>query len=342
MFLLRGGFFDGVSGYHRAVLQANLHFMAWTLVAEQKRAFEHEPGLERATDDATHPISCVILTKDEEVNIESSLDSLRISDDIVVYDSLSTDRTVELAEAKPNVRVVSRKFDNWSSHQNWGVENIDFKHPWVLYVDADELVPPDLTIEIQRLADQERPISAYRMRRKDMFLGRWIKRASLYPTWLVRMFRPEHIRYERLVNPVAVVEGEVGSLEGHLIHYPFSKGVRQWVERHNSYSSFEAMEVLKVLDGDRKPLGDILNRDPNTRRAALKDLFYRMPLRPHIKYVYYVLARRAFLDRAPGWIYARLQYIYEYMITIKVKEELIRRRELGVDEAAERSPNSKG
>ena len=180
------------------------------------------------------------------------------------------------------------------------------------------------------------------MRRKDMFLGRWIKRASLYPTWLVRMFRPEHIRYERLVNPVAVVEGEVGSLEGHLIHYPFSKGVRQWVERHNSYSSFEAMEVLKVLDGDRKPLGDILNRDPNTRRAALKDLFYRMPLRPHIKYVYYVLARRAFLDRAPGWIYARLQYIYEYMITIKVKEELIRRRELGVDEAAERSPNSKG
>jgi len=237
---------------------------------------------------------------------------------------------------------VSRKFDNWSSHQNWGVQNIEFKHPWVLYVDADELVPPELAAEIMRLADPASPNSAFRMRRKDMFLGRWIKHASLYPTWLVRLFRPEKISYKRLVNPVAEVDGPVANLEGHLVHYPFSKGVRQWVERHNSYSSFEAMEVLKVIDGSRKPVRGVLSRDPNTRRAALKDLFYRMPLRPHIKYLYYVLARRAFLDLAPGWIYARLQYLYEYMITIKVKEELIRRRDMGQERAKESSPNAKG
>ncbi len=339
----RGGFIDGVSGYHRAVLESNLRFMAWTLVGEQMRAFEHEPGLEWAGDDNGYfPVSCVILTKDEEVNIEACLDSLSFSDDIVVYDSLSTDRTVEIAESRAHTRVVSRKFDNWSSHQNWGVQNIKFKHPWVLYVDADELVPPELAAEIMRLADPASPNSAFRMRRKDMFLGRWIKRASLYPTWLVRLFRPEHISYKRLVNPVAEVDGPVANLEGHLLHYPFSKGVRQWVERHNSYSSFEAMEVLKVIDGSRKPVRGVLSRDPNTRRAALKDLFYRMPLRPHIKYLYYVLARRAFLDLAPGWIYARLQYLYEYMITIKVKEELIRRRDMGQERAKDSSPNARG
>ncbi len=342
-YVCRGGFIDGVSGYHRAVLESNLRFMAWTLVGEQMRAFEHEPGLEWASEARGYfPVSCVILTKDEEVNIEACLDSLSFSDDIVVYDSKSTDRTVELAEARRHVRVVSRQFDNWSSHQNWGVQNIEFKHPWVLYVDADELVPPELAAEIMRLADPASPNSAFRMRRKDMFLGRWIKRASLYPTWLVRLFRPEKISYKRLVNPVAEVDGPVSNLEGHLIHYPFSKGVRQWVERHNSYSSFEAMEVLKVIDGSRKPVRGILSQDPNTRRAALKDLFYRMPLRPHIKYLYYVVARRAFLDLAPGWIYARLQYLYEYMITIKVKEELIRRREMGQERAVESSPNAKG
>lgn len=276
----------------------------------------------------TFPISCMILTKDEEINIERCISALSFSDDIVVYDSFSTDKTVELAQTFENVRVVSRKFDNWSSHQNWGVANIDFKHPWVLYVDADEVVPPDLASEIQRLADPKSEHAAFRLRRKDMFLGRWIKHASLYPTWIIRLFRPEHITYKRLINPVAEVDGSVANLEGHLTHYPFSKGVRQWIERHNSYSSFEAVELLKVNEGDRKPISGIFSRDPNTRRAALKDIFFRLPMRPHVKYLYFILARRAFLDGTPGLIYARLQYLYEYMISIKVKEELIRRREM--------------
>lgn len=286
-----------------------------------------------------HPVSCLILTKNEEINLEACLDSLAFSDDIVVYDSFSSDRTVEIAESRPNVRVVQREFDNWSSHQNWGVSSIRFKHPWVLYVDADERVTRELSAEIQRTADPSATESAFRMRRKDMFMGQWIRRASLYPTWLIRLFRPEHMRYERLINPVAVVSGEVGNLQEHLIHFPFSKGIRQWVERHNSYSSFEAIEVLKVLDGDRKPALEVFSRDPNMRRAALKDIFYRLPLRPHIKYAYYILIRWSFLDGQAGWVYARLQYLYEYMIAVKVKEQIHQRnlhdsgsaREAGAD-----------
>lgn len=267
-----------------------------------------------------YPVSVVILTKDEEVNIDACLRTLGFSDDVIVYDSLSTDRTLEIARGFPNVSVVQRKFDNWSAHQNWGVANIPFRHPWVLYVDADERVEPELAAEIGRIADPASPMSAFRLRRKDMFMGRWLRHAQLYPTWIVRLFRPSKIRYERLVNPVAVVEGPTGRLEGHLIHYPFSKGVAQWFERHNSYSTFEAMELEKVLGGRRRPLSGLLSRDPNDRRATLKDIFFRLPFRPQVKWLYYMLWRWAWLDGMPGVTYARMTYLYEYMISIKYRE----------------------
>ncbi len=274
-----------------------------------------------------HPISAVILTKDEEVNIAACLDCLEFSDDVVVYDSLSTDRTVEIARRRPNVSIVERKFDNWAAHQNWGVQNIRFKHPWVLYVDADERVPPELAIEAQRMADPASPNSACRMRRKDMFMGRWLKHAQLYPTWFVRMFRPEKIRYERLVNPIAIVDGPIADLQEHLIHYPFSKGVFHWFERHNKYAAFEAQELIKVVAGQRQPLSGLISRDPNTRRATLKDLFYRMPMRPQVKWLYYMAWRRAWLDGMAGVTYARMTYLYEYMVSINVRE--LRRKAQG-------------
>ena len=274
-----------------------------------------------------HPVSVVILTKNEERNLPACLDSVAFSDDIVVFDSYSDDATVEIAEARPNVRVVQRRFDNWSAHQNWGVRNIPFRHPWVLYIDADERVDDELAVEVQRAADPASPLSAFRFRRKDLFMGRWLRHAQLYPTWLIRLFRPERVRYERLVNPVTVVDGPVGELRGHIVHYPFSKGVHHWIERHNSYSMFEAKELIKVTGGERAPKKDVFSRDPAKKRAALKDIFFTLPFRPQIKWAYYVFWRRVFLDGKPGMIYSRLQYMYEYMIVFKARE--LRMKEKG-------------
>ncbi|MEM9065855.1 MAG: glycosyltransferase family 2 protein [Planctomycetota bacterium] len=265
-----------------------------------------------------HPVSALILTKDEAINIEACLDCLRFSDDVVVYDSYSSDETVELAKKYDNVRVVQRKFDNWSTHQNWCMENIEFKHPWVLYVDADERVEDDLAREVQEKADPDSEFAAFQLRRKDMFMGKWLKRAQLYPTWIVRMFRPKNIRYERLVNPIAIVDGKTGDLDGHLIHYPFSKGIDHWFARHNQYSGMEAEELLKVQANRNIPFGDLFG-DASARRAALKNIFFRLPIRPHIKWFYYMFWRMAWLDGSAGRSYARLIYLYEYMISMKVK-----------------------
>lgn len=266
-------------------------------------------------------ISTLILTKNEETNIAKCIRSIRWSDDIVVYDSFSDDKTVEIAKSE-GARVIQRKFDNWSAHQNWGVENIEFKHPWVFYLDADEVCDEELKNEIASGLDDS--YSAFRVRRKDFFMGRWLKRSQIYPTWIVRLFRPEKIRYERLVNPVAVVDGETGTLNGHLIHYPFSHGVRHWFERHNNYSDFESQDLLREASEDLK-VSDVLSSDQNLRRRAIKKLAYRMPCRPSLIYWYLIIVRMGFLDGKPGRAYASMRAAYEKMIDVKVMEARWRR-----------------
>jgi hypothetical protein len=150
-------------------------------------------------------------------------------------------------------------------------------------------------------------------------MGRWLKHAQLYPTWLVRLFRPRRIHYERLVNPVAVVDGPTGALDGHILHYPFSHGVSHWIARHNRYSDMEAIEALKAHRG-RPSFGALGSRDPNVRRRALKEVFSRLPGRPAVKFFYYYAWRRGFLDGRAGLTYALLQAIYEYMIACKTVE----------------------
>lgn len=268
-------------------------------------------------------ISALILTLDEEVNIAACLSTLAWCDDVVVLDSFSSDRTTAIAE-QHGARVVRRKFDNWSAHQNWAVQHIEFRHPWVLYLDADERCTADLHVEAVSVAALQAPHAAFRIRRKDYFMGRWLRHAQLYPTWLVRLFRPQRIRYERLVNPVAIVDGSIGELTAHIDHYPFSHGVAHWIARHNRYSDMEAIEAVKARDHDQLELGHLVSRDPNVRRRALKGLFFRLPARPAVKFAYYYAWRRGFLDGRAGLTYSILQAMYEYMIDCK-RRELLRR-----------------
>ena len=271
-------------------------------------------------------ISILILTLNEEINIKGCIDSVAWSDDVVVLDSVSSDRTAAIAQ-ELGARVVQRKFDNWASHQNWAVENIEFKHPWVFYIDADERCTSELAAELQRVATVDAEAAAYRLRRKDHFMGRWLKRAQLYPTWIVRLFRPEKIRYERLVNPVAVVDGQIGELAEHLYHYPFSHGIAHWIERHNRYSTFEAQEARKTR-GALPPWKNLFSSDPNLRRHFQKEVFFRLPGRPLVKFLHYYFIRRGFLDGYPGFVYCALQSIYEFFIDCKQKEQ--ERKELGL------------
>jgi glycosyltransferase involved in cell wall biosynthesis len=265
-------------------------------------------------------VSVLILTKNEEQDLPGCLRSVAWSDDIHVYDSVSSDRTVRIAH-EAGATVTQRPFDNWSSHQNWGLRNIPFRHPWVFYIDADERMTPELVQSVRAAADAPGDRVAFRVHRRDFFLGTWLRHAQASP-WYMRLFRPERMRYERLVNPVSIADGPVAELDGSLNHYPFSKGIDHWIARHNSYSRFEAQQIIENrAQGRAFSFAKALSAgDFHERRFHQKELFYRLPLRPLIKFVLLYVGKRGFLDGRAGLAYAVLQAIYEYFIVMKVRE----------------------
>jgi glycosyltransferase involved in cell wall biosynthesis len=266
-------------------------------------------------------VSILVLTKNEQQDLPGCLQSVAWSSDIVVYDSCSNDRTQDIA-ASAGARIIERPFDNWASHQNWGLRNISFRHPWVFYIDADERLTPEAAAELQTIASNPDPLYvAYRICRRDFFQGRQLRHVQTSP-WYIRFFLPEFVHYERLVNPITMVDGHVGDLNHHLDHYPFSKGLSHWIARHNSYSSFEAQQILQNR-ASQEPFSlpaAFFERDFNRRRFHQKEIFYRLPARPLIKFLLLYVLKRGFLDGRPGFTYALLQSIYEAMIVLKVQE----------------------
>ena len=272
-------------------------------------------------------VSIFIQTLNEEQNLPGLLKSVAWADDIVVLDSLSSDRTREISE-QAGARWFERPYDGRGNHQNWAMENIDFKHRWVFYLDADERMTPELRAEIEKVAadwdsgkksiDKNDPV-AYYCGRKNIYKGRWLKHA-MPPGNIMRFFQPPRIRFARDANPVPIVDGQVGYLREHFIHYNFSKGIREWIERHNRYSTYEANETMKALDKHPVKLGNLFSGDRNTRRLELKNISFRMPCRPLLKFFYMYVLGRGFLDGRAGWTYCRLQAMYEYMIVLKVRE----------------------
>lgn len=265
-------------------------------------------------------VSVLILTRNEEQDLPGCLASVAWSDDIHVYDSMSTDRTVEIATAA-GATVTRRPFDNWAAHQNWGLRNIAFRHPWIFYIDADERVTPELAASIRIAVGNPGPTVAFQIRRRDFFMGRWLRHVQATPYYL-RLFRPQHMRYERLVNPVSIPDGPVGSVGGFLDHFPFSKGIDHWFDRHNRYSRFEAEQILadRRTGGSFSLVKALLARDRAIRRRHQKELFYRLPFRPTLKFAILYVLKRGFLDGRAGLMYAQMQACYERMIVTKTRE----------------------
>lgn len=272
-------------------------------------------------------ISTLILTLNEERNLKMCLDSLHWCDDICVLDSFSSDATVEIAKAA-GARVVQRQFDNYGSQREAARKEIRYRYPWVLALDADETADDDLVMEMQRIAATNTPkMGAYRMRRKDIFLGQWIKHSTLYPSWFIRFYRPECIRYEpRAVHEYPTVQGEVGELNGHLNHQSFNKGMAEWLKKHVRYAELEAHENIQHLDSGTIDWGGLVSSsDPVRNRRTLKAISYRMPFRPTLRFLYMYFIRLGFLDGMAGFTYCRLLSIYEYMIVLHL-QELYRRK----------------
>lgn len=266
------------------------------------------------------PVSVLILTLNEGRNIGRCIRSTGFSDDVVVLDSFSSDDTVEQAESA-GARVHQRSFDNFASQRNYALDNIGLEHEWVLHLDADEVVTPELIEEIARAIKDPRFV-AYRIASKLIFMGKWLRYSGMYPVYQVRLGRSDRLRF------VQVGHGQRENLDGSLvgtlrqpyIHYGFSKGLADWIERHNRYSTDEAVQGHERLQVGRVAFKGLFSAGPMVRRRALKQLAERLPFRPLLRFCYMYLLKLGILDGRPGYVYCRLMSQYEFWTVLKIRE----------------------
>jgi glycosyltransferase involved in cell wall biosynthesis len=263
----------------------------------------------------------LVPTLDEELNLPECLASLAWADEVVVVDSYSRDRTVEIARAW-GADVVQHPFESYSRQKNWALDTLPWRNEWLLIVDADERVTPELAEEIQQVV-QAPACAGYYLNRRFIFLGRWIAHAGWYPSWNLRLFRHALGRYDdRDVHEHVVLDGPAGYLRNDLLHLD-RRGLEAFISRHNRYSSLEARARLKIEQRatDVPRLRASLLGAPVERKRFIRERIWPyVPARPLALFLYMYVLRRGFLDGGPGFALCVFHAFQEFMVGLKVAE----------------------
>jgi glycosyltransferase involved in cell wall biosynthesis len=293
------------------------------------------------------PVSVVLPVLNEEANISGAVESVAWASEIIVVDSGSMDRTRERATlASANVQLVDFEFPGTGPRKKaWTLANHPFKNEWVLFLDADERVPPVLAAEIE--ASIKDPAAAgFYVDREFRFMGRSMR--CFRPNWNMRLFRHRSASIEDLglgaieetgdneIHEHFEVDGPAGFLENALLHDDY-RGIGPWIDRHNRYASWEAHFYLKLR---REPIGvgpaRFLRLDPFKRKRVLRQLWVRIPARPALRFVVWYLLRGGFRDGRQGFVFCLLMSWYELLISLKLAELTASN---GVGSASDRLPS---
>lgn len=266
-------------------------------------------------------VSAIVLTFNEAENIAACMRSLAWVDDCIIVDSGSTDETLAIAKSiRPDVRIFHNPFEDFGQQRNWALDNTSPRYAWILFLDADEESTPTFRDEVQRTLANSGDTVGYYLTYRNMFIGKWLKYSTFYPSWQLRLLRSGQVRYRREGHGQReVTEGPLGYIRQPYDHFPFRKGLAHWLARHNKYSSSECELVQRLRD---EPLrgSDLLSRDALVRRRCLKRLAARIWFRPTIRFLYTYVFKWGILDGRPGYIYCRLIAQYEFQLWAKAIE----------------------
>ncbi len=245
-------------------------------------------------------LSIAIITYNEENNIRDALESVSWADEIVVVDSFSTDKTLEICREYTD-KIYSEEWAGFSAQKNRAIELTT--QPWVLVLDADERVSEDLKSEIIRAISNPDPADGYYIARENYFSGRWIKHGGWWPDLTLRLFKRDKGAFEeREVHEAIKVEGDTDSLENPIIHYTY-KSIDDFFVRMEKYSGLAAKEMHK-----------------RRRKVSLLDLIFRPPA----TFISMYFIRLGILDGLYGIILASLYSVYTFKKYSKFRK-LIRR-----------------
>jgi glycosyltransferase involved in cell wall biosynthesis len=276
-------------------------------------------------------LSVVILTYNSEATIGATLASARrVSDDIHVVDSGSTDRTVAIAD-QAGARVTHHAFESYGAQRNWAIDTLTLRHAWELHLDADERLSDALIAAIEDLKARGFPGPAvgYFIPRLVHFLGRPIRHGGMYPIWHMRLFRHGRGRCEaRRYDQHFYVDGPTARLAHPMID-DIRMPLGEWVIRHNRWAEAEADELM--LGGAGGGVTPKLGGNPVERKRALRGSYNRLPrfLRAFLLFLYRYVLRLGFLDGRAGLIFFVLQtFWFRFLVDAKLYER--QRKDAGV------------
>jgi glycosyltransferase involved in cell wall biosynthesis len=267
------------------------------------------------------PVTVVILTYNEAVNIVPCVESLREFAETIVVDSGSTDGTLEiLGDRFPDIRVLKHPFQDFGQQRNWALDHVSPSHEWILFFDADERSTPAFADAVRAVVASPGGHVGFFLCYRNFFLGRWIKRCTMYPTWQLRLLKAGQVRYRREGHGQReVMAGSAGYIREPYDHFGFSKGIKGWITRHNEYSSNE-IHLIEKLASAPTTISGLLSSDPVRRHRTLKALGARTPLRPVARFIYQYVIRLGFLDGRPGLLFCLLLVAHELHVALKFAE----------------------
>lgn len=266
----------------------------------------------------------IILTKNEETDIERCIRSVEgWVKRIVIVDSGSTDRTVEIAE-RLGVEIVRHEpFVDYGRQFNWAIDNLRIKTTWVFRLDADEVITPELRKELEKELEHHATddVSGFMMRYKVEFMGRYLMHGGFYPFQKITIFKYGKGRFEEraMGEHIVLSEGRCVYLRNDAIHHTL-KTLDLYINKHNWYATREVQDYFDVRSGRENAL---LDGQPERAKKLRDGLYYHLPmfLRAKLFFWYRYYLRLGFLDGTPGYIFAFLQaYWYRTLVDAKIYE----------------------
>jgi len=282
------------------------------------------------------PISVVILTYNEELNIEESLKSVAgWAGEIFIVDSGSEDETVDIA-ARYGVNINKHNFETHSKQWSWALKNLPINNEWILGLDADQRLTSEIREEIGDLFETKRDVlsntDGFYINRRQVFRGKWIKHGGYYPKYLLKLFKKNSVVIDEndLVDHHFYVNGNTAKFKNDLIEQNHKEdNIYFWTEKHNRYARLLASDELNRRDDKLdKETRSLLFGNPDERTLWTKGIWGKLPLyvRPFIYFIYRYFFRLGFLDGKNGFVFHFLQAFW-FRLLVDINIEEMRRKE---------------
>lgn len=284
------------------------------------------------------PITAIVLTYNEEINLPACLKSIAGQvDEIIIVDSFSTDRTLEIARQYTD-HIHQNPFINHAKQYIWASENTFIKNEWVMRLDADERWTPEGFAELRDIIENDKADGVY-VKMKIFVMGRWIKHGGIYPNNFLRVYKKSKGSMEdRWMDEHISVDGRALASDIDVIeaNYDRQKNLGLWTTKHNSYSTREAVEFLISKHGlaTVDTVANLFGTKTERKRWLKENFYFRMPLfvRPFLYFAYRYFIKLGFLDGTPGFIYHILHaFWYRFLIDAKIYQLEKNARDDGTD-----------